>query len=112
MSAGPTSKHAGLLAEISVAFAKVIGRVGRCRYPLHLTSSMSVEPSGLWRIICMSRTEWSEWDLIPPRDLPTGLNGRVHFFWGIAPRNTDGARRRQLRSQVLPNTGDMGPPPP
>ena len=52
---GPNYKYAGVIDEISDAFAQTIQRVGRCRYPLYSTFSMSVHLVELRRIICMRR---------------------------------------------------------
>ena len=48
----------------------------------------------------MRREDPTYWELIPSREPPLVLDGRLHVFRGIASRNIDSARRRRLRPQV------------
>ena len=48
---GTNWRHAGLFGGISLASGEAIQRVGRCRFPPHLTATMSVDLPELRRII-------------------------------------------------------------
>ena len=76
----PKRKHAEFIDEISVAFAGVIKRVGRRRFPLYPASSMSAELFELRRIICICRMRWNIWGLIPLRKLHPQLDGRLRLL--------------------------------
>ena len=82
----PERRHAGLIDKVTVAFSKVFQRVWRRRCPASVTPPMPVGLSALWRIVCMRRMVYNNWDLIPPRDARPGGNGNSSILWKAVAR--------------------------
>ena len=70
LHAGPKFGRAGPLDKTSVTLANAFQRLGRCCFPFHLTTSMSVDLFGLRRNICMRGAESNNWEFPPSREPP------------------------------------------
>ena len=71
----PSREPAEVIDEISVALSATLRRMGRCRYPLNITSAVSAGIFGLWRTARVRRME-----IIPLRASPLMFEGRSHLY--------------------------------
>ena len=106
---GPNWIHAGLIDKISVAFAEVSRRAGRCRDPLYIATSTSAELFELGRLICLRRIGANGRELVHARELSAVSDSKLHSCREVVSRSTGRARRRWLRSQASPITEKLGP---
>ena len=97
----PTWVHAANLALLSKVFAKMFFSMGRCKFPLYITSKMAEEWFEIWRIVNevrMSRNAWTflgmDCDEISPELLA---------FRQLVQRNQEKAKENHRQIEASPN---------